>query len=255
MPVKNWSNDELIVALNLYYKLGFTNVKYTHPKVIELSQILNRTPSAVAYKLVNFARLDPELQKRGVKGMSHGSKGEEIVWNEFNGDLEKIAQASEPLLAEFRKIPLEESIGINTYDLPKEGKERDAVVKVRVNQYFFRDVLLALYKNVCCVTGISTPSLLVAGHILPWAKSKDNRMNLSNGICLNALHDRAFESGLISITPDYQIKVSSLLKKQNKNQNIQEYFLKYEDEKIILPHVHLPNPDFLNEHYTKRFKK
>ncbi len=251
----NWTREELIVALNLYYKLGFTNVKYTHPKVIELARIINRTPSAVAYKLVNFARLDPELQKRGVKGMSHGSKAEEIVWNEFNGDLEKIAQASEPLLAEFKKIPLEESLGLNTYDLPKEGKERERVVKVRVNQYFFRDVLLALYKNACCITGISTPQLLVAGHILTWSKSKENRMNLSNGLCLNALHDVAYESGLISITPDYQIKISSVLKKQKKNQNIQEYFLKYENEKIILPHVHLPNPEFLNKHFKERFIK
>lgn len=252
---KNWTHEELILALNLYYKLGFTSVKFTHPKIIELAQLIGRTPSAVAFKLVNFARLDPELQKRGVKGMSHGSKGEEVVWSEFNNNLEKIAQASEPMLAEFKRIPIEESIGINSFDLPLEGKERAAIIKVRVNQYFFRDVLLALYKRVCCITGISTSQLLVAGHILPWAKNMEHRMNLSNGLCMNALHDRAFEAGLISINSDYQIKISSVLKKEKKNQNIQEYFLKYENEKIILPHVHLPNPEFLNQHYQKRFIK
>lgn len=253
MAKDNWTHKELIVALNLYYKLGFTKVKYTHPKIIELAKTINRTPSAVAYKLVNFARLDPELQKRGIKGMSHGSKGENIVWDEFYNDIEKLAQVSEPLLADFKNISIEESLQMETYDLPKEGKEREAVVKVRVNQYFFRDVILALYKNVCCITGITIPQLLVAGHILPWARSKENRMNLSNGLCLNALHDKAFEAGLIAITSDYEIKISSVLKKQKKNPNIEKYFLNYENEKIILPHVHLPNPNFLYQHYKERF--
>ena len=95
----NWSHEELIVALNLYYKLGFTKVKYTHSKVIELARIINRTPSAVAYKLVNFARLDPELQKRGVKGMSHGSNAEKSIWDEFHNNWDELAYESELILA------------------------------------------------------------------------------------------------------------------------------------------------------------
>lgn len=249
----NWSREQLIVALNLYYKLGFTNVKYTNPKIIDLAKTIGRTPSAIAFKLVNFARLDPELQKRGVKGMSHGSKGEEPVWDEFYGNIERLAEVSEEILARFKNKPLEESAGIDLSDLPKEGKEREALVKKRVNQHFFREMILSLYKNTCCITGINNPQLLIAGHIIEWAVDKENRMNPKNGLCLNTLHDKAFEKGLISISPDYKIKISSVLKKQKKNQAIYDCFLKYEGTLINLPNRYNPDQSFLERHFKERF--
>lgn len=251
----DWSREQLIVALNLYYKLGFTNVKYTNPKIIDLANTIGRTPSAIAFKLVNFARLDPELQKRGVKGMSHGSKAEEPVWNEFYGDIERLAEVSEPILASFKKVPLEVSANIDVYDLPREGKEREAIVKQRVNQSFFREMILSLYKNTCCITGINNPQLLIAGHITEWSKDKENRMKPGNGLCLNLLHDKAYEKGLISITPDYEIKVSPILKNQKKNKSIQEYFLNYENKVITVPNKYKPIPDLLEKHYKLRFQK
>lgn len=250
-----WTKEQLIVALNLYFKLGFTTIKYTHPKIVELASTIGRTPSALAFKLVNFARLDPELQKRGVKGMSHGSKAEEPVWNEFYGDIERLAEVSEEILAQFKKKPLEESAGIDVSDLPKEGKEREAIIKQRVNQGFFREMILSLYKNTCCITGINHAQLLVAGHISEWAKDSANRMKPFNGICLNALHDKAFEKGLITITPDYEIKVSSLLKKKKNDSAVSEYFLKYENSRINLPKVYPPSKILLEKHFKERFIK
>jgi putative restriction endonuclease len=41
---------------------------------------------------------------------------------------------------------------------------------VRVNQRFFRTVVLAAYENKCCITGLAAPELLVAGHIVGWAR-------------------------------------------------------------------------------------
>ena len=49
--------------------------------------------------------------------------------------------------------------------------------------------------------------MLVAGHIVPWAADAQNRLNPRNGIAINALHDKAFENGLLTITPDYTIRV------------------------------------------------
>lgn len=251
----DWSREQLIVALNLYYKLGFTNVKYTNPKIIDLANTIGRTPSAIAFKLVNFARLDPELQKRGVKGMSHGSKSEEPIWNEFYGKVEKLAEVSESILAKFKKVPLEVSANIDVYDLPREGKEREAIVKQRVNQSFFREMILSLYKNKCCITGINNPQLLIAGHIIEWSMDKGNRMNPKNGLCLNTLHDKAFEKGLISISPDYKIHVSPVLKKRRKNQAIHDCFIKYEGKSINLPNRYDPDQSFLEMHFKERFIK
>jgi putative restriction endonuclease len=115
-------------------------------------------------------------------------------------------------------------------------------------------MILASYNNTCCITGIQQPEFLIAGHIRPWGIDEKNRINPRNGIAINALHDKAFETGLITITPEYKIKVSSILKKQ-KSMAVENYFLKYENKDIILPSRFLPDKEFLKYHYEERFQK
>ena len=204
----NWSRNELIVAFNLYCKTPFSKINAKNSSVIELASIIGRSSSSVALKLANFARLDPELRKRNIAGMQHGSKGEEEIWTEFKNDWEERTYQSELILSRYKKESIERSSGIMTTDIPREGKEREAIVKMRVNQSFFRQTILASYDQKCCITGISIPELLVASHIIPWAIDKKNRMNPCNGLCLNTLHDRAFDNGLMTITQQYQETVA-----------------------------------------------
>jgi len=126
---------------------------------------------------------------------------------------------------------------------------------VRVNQNFFRKTILANYNFACCITGISTLELLIASHIIPWSADSSNRLNPKNGLCLNALHDKAFDKGLITITPDYRIRLSrTLIVKNEKNPKFQEYFGVYENAPIVLPDKFLPNKEFLEYHNQKVFK-
>ncbi|MEM9337486.1 MAG: HNH endonuclease, partial [Bacteroidota bacterium] len=60
--------------------------------------------------------------------------------------------------------------------------------------------------------------------------------------------------GLITISPDYKIIVSTELKK-NKNESILKYFLHYDKKQIILPSKFLPDPKFLKYHNDERFRK
>ncbi|EKD28846.1 MAG: hypothetical protein ACD_79C00184G0001, partial [uncultured bacterium] len=223
----NWSREELIVAFNLYCKTPFTKINSTNSSIKELARIIGRSNSAVALKLVNFARLDPALQKRNIFGMSHGSKGEELIWNEFNANWEGLAYESEKILAGYKGNTIESSSAIVTDDLPVEGKERESIIKTRVNQSFFRNMVLASYDNHCCITGIAIPALLVASHIVPWAIDIKSRMNPANGLCLNALHDRAFDKGLITITPDFIIKISDKLAELIRKPESDVFFLPY----------------------------
>ena len=107
---------------------------------------------------------------------------------------------------------------------------------------------------MCCITGLKDSAFLIAGHIRPWGLDESNRLNPRNGIIINALHDKAFEAGLLTITPNYKIKISSTLKKQHKDVSIQDYFLQYEGREIILPSKFLPEPEFLEYHNNARFK-
>jgi putative restriction endonuclease len=156
-------------------------------------------------------------------------------------------------LAKIKKVPIERLNDIPESELPKEGKVREQLVKVRVNQCLFRKAILASYNNTCCITGIQQPELLIAGHIRPWGLDEKNRLNPSNGILLNALHDKAFENGLITITKEYKVKISSVLKKQPKETS--DLFLRYDGKPIQLPSRFLPELSFLKYHFEDRFKK
>ena len=245
---KNWTRDELIVAFNLYCKIPFSKIYYKHPQIVKLAHIIGRTPSAVALKLVNFGRLDPELQKRNIVGMRHGSKSEETIWNEFRNNWEELAFEGERIFAELKHEPIEKSAGIEDDYLPEEGREREAIVKTRVNQKFFHDTVLASYDNKCCITGINLPGLLVAGHIVPWSKDKKNRLNPSNGLCLNSLHHAAFDRGFITLTTDYIITLSKIVFDQKKIDVAKQFFIPYENKKISLPQRFLPDKSFLEYH-------
>ena len=99
---------------------------------------------------------------------------------------------------------------------------------------------------------INNQSLLIASHIIPWSENKKLRLNPHNGLCLNTLHDRAFDKYLITITPDYEILISKQIKDAKQIKVIQEMFVKYENEKITLPERFVPEKSFLEQHY-KRF--
>lgn len=251
---KLWTRDELILAINLYCKLSFGRLHRLNPDVIKLAKLLGRTSSSVAYKLVNFASLDPSLQARGIKGASNASKLDKEIWREFFNNWDELPFESEKLLAKIKNTTVEKLNHIQEIELPKEGKTREQVVKVRVNQTFFRSSILASYNNTCCITGIQQSELLIASHIRPWSIDEKNRLNPRNGIAINALHDKAFETGLITITTDFKIKISSLLLKQKNIEPLTDYFLKYNNKPIILPSRFLPDIEFLKYHNNFRFK-
>jgi putative restriction endonuclease len=249
-----WTREELILTINLYCKTPFGKLHKGNPDVVELSKLIGRTPSSVAYKLVNFASLDPSLKARGIKGAKNVSKLDVKIWEEFYQNWDNLPFESENLRAILLKTSVENLNNLEEVDLPKKGLERERVVKTRVNQNFFRQAVLSAYNFSCCITGLNNPQLLIAGHIKPWAIDKSNRVNPRNGIAINPLHDKAFESGLISISPDYKILISSQLKFKPSKQ-VELFFLKYENQTIKLPKRFLPDPKFLNFHNNEKFQK
>lgn len=243
-----WSREELIVAFNLYCKIPFGQIDQRNTAVIALANVLGRTPASLAWKLANFARLDPALQARGIKGASHGSRGEVEVWQQFNNNWDSLAFESERLLANLTHQSVEEMNGIDEDELPKEGLERERLVRVRVNQRFFRSTILTSYEARCCITGLAIPPLLSASHIAPWAKDSNNRMNPRNGLCLNLLHHKAFDEGLITITPEFRVRVSSSLTNANAGDAHETFFERYNNQLARLPRRFLPDTMLLEWH-------
>ncbi len=203
-------------------------------------------------KIGNFGRLDPELKKKGITGLVNGSKLEEVVWDEFNGNWDKLAYESEMLIADFQNKEIEEKFSFENFP---EGKERKTTIKTRVNQSFFRSAILSSYNLKCCITSLSIPDFLVASHIKPWSKDIENRTNPHNGLCLNSIHDKAFDKGFITVTPDFKIKVSEYFNDYSKEKPVNDFFIKYNNHNIIKPERFLPTQEFLDYHFQNIFIK
>ena len=243
-----WDEDELIVAYYYYCKLPFGRTYSTCKEVVDIANILGRSPGSVSRKIANFAANDPKMKERGIKGLSNSAKGDIAVAETFSNDWEGLVLRAKEIEARLlSKGQLETSLTEIT-DLP-EGETKEREVATRINQDFFRSAVLGSYKKRCCMTGLEGEDLLIASHIKPWSVSdpKTERTNPGNGLCLNALHDRAFDRGLITVTPDYTIHVSSKLKKQSDNEGVR-WILRCDKQHIILPERFVPVKDFLEYH-------
>ena len=253
---KLWTKDELMLVFNLYLKLPFGKMHTRTPEIIEMANLLGRTVNSIAIRLTNFAACDPYHQNRGVKGMVGGIKQCQPIWDEFFNNQEELIFSSEQILAEKENQTIEnkfDELILDLKDLKGETKIRE--VKTRVNQNVFRQIVIANYPGKCAITGIDIPELLFASHIIPWSKNEKERLNPENGICLSALYDKAFDKGLIAVNENYQILLSTKLKKKKTADYFQKYFAPIENQTLIQPQRYIPKKDFLQYHLDEIFEK
>ena len=248
-----WERKELILALSVYFQLPFGRLNRSTPEVMELARLLGRTSNSAALRLVNFAACAPYIINSGRTGMPAGIPVCKPIWDEYANDKERLFFEAQQIRAELMQKSIEESLNIPQTLLV--GKEKETVIKQRVNQSVFRTMILQNYENKCAITGINVPDLLIASHIIPWADSTaEQRLAPENGICLSALYDKAFDRGLITISPDdYRITLSSALLEYETKEYFDRHFGSIAGNKIIMPIEHTPNRDYLAYHKENIF--
>jgi 5-methylcytosine-specific restriction protein A len=141
-----WERDEVILALNLYFDENRGTIESNNPKIIELSELLNRlpihsnrpdeekfrNPNGVTLKLGNFLALDPNYLG---KGMESFSKLDEAVFNEYFENLIELRDVAEGI----KKVTLSSDYSTNVSSIEsddieenvKEGKVLYKMHKVR----------------------------------------------------------------------------------------------------------------------------
>lgn len=248
--MNNWTREQTIVALNVYCKIPFKNSSAHHPLVKEYAQLLGRTPAALNFKIGNLGSFDPVLRAKGIVGLGHTSKMDELVWNEFFDNPEKLAYESEKIIADLKHQTIEESTSITITDLP-EGKERTAITRQRINQQFFHEAVLCSYENRCCITGINHRRLLEACHISSWKDDVKNRTNPKNGLCMNPLFHKAFDNFLFTVTPEYKIEISNQMIDCAENTFFRDFLSAINGNNIHMPEKFSPDKDLLSIHYEQ----
>jgi putative restriction endonuclease len=116
--------------------------------------------------------------------------------------------------------------------------------------------VLNAYGERCALTGIGIRSLLVASHIIPWSKSEEHRLDARNGIALNALHDKAFDRGLITFDTELRLVCALSLRDHFAEATVSQNFKNYEGKPLTFPaEAAGPKPEYMAWHRAEVFGK
>ena len=251
---KLWTKEQIKLAFHLYCQIPFGKIHSRNKEVIALSKVIGRTSSAVAMKMLNIASLDPAITSTGRVALGNASALDRDVWTEFHLDWERLAVESQLLRQKLdEEMPKDFEVESDLL-IPEDftGETRQVITTQRIKQHFFRRAVLSSYRSRCCMSGMSEPKLLIASHIVPWSKDKANRLNPSNGLCLSAIHDRAFDKGLITLSNDFTIIISEQVQKRNDT-FMKEVFLPLNGKKIEFPERFMPDITFVDWHRNTLF--
>ncbi len=244
-----WSREQEIVALYMYCLIPFNKVSGNNPHIAKMANIIGRpNANSLKAKIGNFGKYDTNL---AAVGLGHSSHLDEEIWNEYNGRWQDLEVDALKLIEKFQHANHEEQTEIPFIPI---GKEREVVIKQRINQSLFRNMVLSAYNNTCCITGLARPELIEACHIIDWADDEKNRINPCNGLAMNVLFHRAFDKLYLGISTDLRVIISDKLydglRGKDKDKTY-EIFNPYNGKNIMLPKKFKPNIEFIEKQYTK----
>lgn len=185
---------------------------------------------------IDMAHRWPTNIVRGKTFDSDSSQGREL-WAEVELRLQQRGLAS--------PLPLATETG----DRSRYGQPYMA--QGRLGQGAFRLMVMDAYERRCAITGESTLLVLEAAHIKPFADAGPN--STSNGLLLRSDFHKLFDCGLITVTPDLRVKVSSQIRERYFNGKA--YYRLHDQPLAKVPeHVYdRPAPDLLAWHSKERF--
>lgn len=249
MPInderRNWTRDEVILALGLYFQIPWGKISQRNPEIQRLAACLGRSSGALGRKMGNLGRFDSTLAARGVTGLVNGAKMDEIVWREFEGRPDELAREYSRVLTKFGA----------TQNVCEPNPSTSVPNPVDVDMGFFRMSVLSAYGNACCITGINDERLLAAYHFKPLDQCTDNseKMNPQNGVCFSGLYGDAFTKGLITIDESLKVVLSPSLKDHLTAAAYDDFFKRYDNTMIRVPVRSRPGVEFIHYHNERIF--
>lgn len=198
-----WSREDIIIAYALYCVTPLNQINPTNRAIQQVSEIIPHSVASIVMRMKNFRFLDPSV----ASGLGHVAKADKRIYEEFKHDWGALSIEAEQLtgLALFDASPIQGAKPLSSLtDHSRVSRER----------HFFKRAVLSAYDSTCYISGCRLPRMLIASHIKPYSACRDEseRVNPENGICLNTFYDKAFDSGLMTITPSRKVHISPIVK-------------------------------------------
>lgn len=165
MAKPKWARDELILALDLYFRDRSAIGSTTHAAVLELSKVLNqlpihqkgsldadfRNPNGVSMKLSNFIRLDSSYKGAG---LIRGGNLEKTIWDEFAGDKDRLHSTAKAIRENMVSLTIQEAEFEDEDSTAVEGQVLTRVHKTRERDQKLvrkkKDAVLARTGKLAC---------------------------------------------------------------------------------------------------------
>ncbi len=112
------------------------------------------------------------------------------------------------------------------------------LTNVRIGQGAFRILVTEAYERRCAITGERTLPALEAAHIQPYSEARTHEV--SNGLLLRADLHLLFDRGLITITPEYQVRVSPAIR--DRFDNGRDYYALENKQLKVWPKIERDQP-------------
>lgn len=241
-----WSREDIVIAYALYCVTPLNKIRPNNMAIQQVAEIIPHSVASIVMRMQNFQHLDPKAGE----GLGHVAKKDKLIYEEFKHDWGALSIEAETLtgLALFDSTPLQGAKPLSSLT------DKRRVTRERV---FFKKAVLSTYNDRCFISGCALPQMLVASHIKPYSKcrSETERVNPENGICLNTFYDKAFDSGLITITPSMKIYVSPIIKNAPQDDFTALWLTSLDGRLLPPPPRFPPRRELLEYHNDEIFKR
>lgn len=122
----------------------------------------------------------------------------------------------------------------------------------RRHQQNFRRIVLAAYRNQCCICRLKHLDLLDAAHILS-DKHPNGEPIVPNGLGMCKIHHSAYDANIIGVDPQAIVHVREDILREKDGPMLLHGLQEMNRKPLVVPHkVELrPNPEFLAERFDR----
>jgi putative restriction endonuclease len=264
-------------------KYGGANIDKVPSPVPELARLFSRSPASVLEKMRNLdgtrangARLDAQVgavlrdeQPRlehvyrlllaAARAEGIGPERLPDFLSVENGGTFTLLGQEELGPAEFEQLLTETE---PSAEIPDADTERMATQAARVGQHIFASDVLRNCGHRCVFCGLQPSAfggrrMLLAGHIKPWRVCANReRLDVRNGLAACPAHDVAFDTGLLSVDVDLQVRVAPALLAAVASDEMARHFYGSPPlrEQLLLPAgAQVPKAEYLEWHRAHVF--
>ncbi len=196
------------------------------------------------YQGTDPARADNVAMKKA------GALGKPLAW--FVGTDEGKYAASYPVyVVDHDDAALEFTVALDEeqrllWEAPREDSATrrqyaERLTRMRLHQPIFRSQVLRAYETRCTICRLKHAPLLDAAHIL--ADAEGGQPVVTNGMAMCKIHHAAYDSRLISVTPDYRVEVRPSVLDEPDGPMLEHGFKDIHGWRIHLPRRRSEMPD------------